>query len=67
MWMRAVPGVVLCVVGVVWIGQGIGVIHGSFMTGEAQWAIFGGVALVVGLALLSLARRAKRQRLEESS
>src|SRR5437870_5543270 len=38
MWLRVVVGVVLCLVGVVWIGQGVGLIHGSFMTGEVIWA-----------------------------
>lgn len=67
MWPRAIFGTVLCLVGVVWIGQGIGIVHGSFMTGQVQWAIFGGAALVVGLALLSLARRARRDPAENGS
>jgi hypothetical protein len=52
MWGRAVAGVVLCAVGVVWLGQGTGYIHGSFMTGQAFWAVAGGVLLVLGVALL---------------
>jgi F0F1-type ATP synthase assembly protein I len=35
-------------VGGVWLGQGLGYIGGSFMTGSAFWA-------VVGVALLALA------------
>jgi hypothetical protein len=66
-WPRAIVGTVLCVVGVIWVGQGIGIIGGSFMSGQVQWAIYGGAALVVGLALLSLARRAGRNRAENSS
>ena len=54
----------LSILGVVWIGQGIGAIHGSFMTGEAQWAVIGGAALVLGLVLLVGATRARRRRLE---
>jgi len=34
MWIRVVIGVVFVIVGAVWIGQGVGWIHGSFMTGE---------------------------------
>jgi hypothetical protein len=60
MWARGGIGAILCVVGAVWIGQGIGWIHGSFMTGALQWAIFGALALVVGLALLTSARRARQ-------
>jgi hypothetical protein len=59
MWARGVIGGLLCIAGIVWIGQGVGLIKGSFMTGEIQWALIGGVSLVVGLALLSLARRAR--------
>ena len=41
MWIRVAIGVVLLVVGGVWIGQGVGWIEGSFMTGEAVWAVIG--------------------------
>jgi hypothetical protein len=54
---RAVLGVLLCAVGVVWIGQGTGHIHGSFMTGETVWAVIGGACLALGLALLAWAWR----------
>jgi hypothetical protein len=53
MWIRVVIGVVFIVVGAVWIGQGVGWIHGSFMTGEAVWAIIGVGAVAVGAWLLA--------------
>jgi hypothetical protein len=62
MWTRAIIGVVLGLVGVVWIGQGVGVIHGSFMTGEAVWAVLGALALLMGLWLLRAAARIRAQR-----
>jgi hypothetical protein len=46
------------VIGVVWFFQGVGVIHGSFMTGQALWAVIGAVAIFLGLSLLRGARRA---------
>ncbi len=49
--VRLVAGAVLAVVGVVWIGQGLGAIGGSFMTGEAVWAVIGAVCVLFGLAL----------------
>lgn len=49
--------VALAVVGAVWLGQGIGVIGGSFMTGEPIWAIIGAVMLVGAGALAVAARR----------
>jgi hypothetical protein len=54
---RAIGGVVLCVVGAVWFGQGVGLIHGSFMTNETSWAIIGGVLFAMGAALLVWAWR----------
>ena len=48
---------VLMFFGGVWFLQGIGVLPGSFMTGQTRWAVIGGVAFVVGLALLVAARR----------
>jgi hypothetical protein len=54
---RIVIGVVLCLVGAVWFGQGVGAIGGSFMSGRAVWAVIGGIAFIFGVALLAGARR----------
>jgi hypothetical protein len=51
-WLRRAIAIVLIVVGGVWFFQGVGVIGGSFMTGEAAWAVIGAVCVVAGLALL---------------
>ncbi len=55
-----VVAVLLLLVGAVWFLQGINVLPGSFMTGQTQWAINGGIAFVIGLALLIGARRLRR-------
>lgn len=39
-------------VGVVWIGQGVGLIRGSFMTGRIEWSVIG--AVLAGVAALAL-------------
>jgi hypothetical protein len=57
MWTRAILGIVLCAVGALFIGQGAGAVHGSFMTGRPFWAYVGGGLLAVGLALLVWAWR----------
>ena len=49
---RRVVGALLFFTGVVWIGQGLGWIGGSFMTGSRFWAVTGGVCVVAGLGLL---------------
>ena len=52
-----VVGALLAVIGVIWFLQGINVLPGSFMTGQMQWAIYGGIAFVAGVALFLTARR----------
>ena len=59
MRIRMVIGVVLVVIGGVWFIQGIGVLGGSFMSGEALWAVIGAIAVFLGLSLLAGARRAR--------
>jgi len=55
-------GTILIVLGLIWFLQGINVLPGSFMTGQIRWAIYGGVAVVVGVVLLIAARRRQRSR-----
>ncbi len=43
-----VLGVLMLLVGAVWIGQGLGYIRGSFMTGDMHWFWIGCGVLVVG-------------------
>ena len=53
---RLVVAALLVIVGAIWFGQGVGWISGSFMTGEAAWAVIGGVCVVAGVALALSAR-----------
>ncbi|HYH91870.1 MAG TPA: hypothetical protein VD763_01835 [Candidatus Saccharimonadales bacterium] len=49
---RMLTGALLAIVGLVWIGQGTGMLPGTgFMVGDGRWAIAGLVALAVGIAL----------------
>ena len=52
MWMRRIIGTILVAVGGVWIAQGSGVLHGSFMTGEGFWTVMGVISALFGVALL---------------
>ena len=47
--------VLIALIGLVWFGQGIGLIHGSIMTDDSKWAIIGGIMIVVGTAGLFFA------------
>lgn len=60
--MPRVIGVVLVVVGGVWVLQGIGIAQGSVMTGRPIWAVVGAVLIIAGAVVLRRAiNRAKAQ------
>jgi len=50
-------GSLLILVGGIFFLQGVNVLPGSSMTGDPQWAINGGIMIVVGIGLLVWARR----------
>ena len=54
---RLVLAALFALVGLVWIGQGVGLIGGSVMTGSAFWAVVGAVLLVVAVVILVIERR----------
>jgi hypothetical protein len=57
---RVTLAIVLIAIGLVWIGQGTGILrNSSFMVGDPRWALLGAVCLAVGLAVgwLELRRR----------
>ncbi len=55
-----IVGILLILVGCIWILQGINILPGSFMTGQIKWAINGGVAAFIGFGLLLFANRRKK-------
>ena len=52
-----IVGALLVLLGAIWFLQGINVLPGSFMTGQIRWAIYGGIAVAAGVALLFVANR----------
>jgi hypothetical protein len=46
-----VLGLIGLLVGAIWILQGVGVLAGSFMTGQRLWLVIGIVVAVTGVAL----------------
>jgi len=58
-WVTVV-GAVLALVGLLWFLQGIGVVGGSFMTGQPVWAVIGLVLLALAGRLLVEALRGNR-------
>jgi hypothetical protein len=56
-----IAGAVLVLFGGIWFLQGVNVLPGSFMTGQIRWAVYGGIAVIAGIALL-LRANWRRQR-----
>ena len=58
-----VIGILALAMGLLWIGQGTGVIHwpaSSFMLDQRPWADRGAIVAAIGLALIFVARRIRR-------
>ena len=56
-------GVLMALMGMLWIGQGLGYVHwpeSSFMLDQRPWADRGAALAVLGLALILVARRLRR-------
>jgi hypothetical protein len=59
---RTILAIILVAIGLVWIGQGTGLLKGtSFMVGDMTWAMIGAAAVVAGIALGLLEIRRRRQ------
>jgi hypothetical protein len=52
-----IVAVLLIAMGCIWFLQGVNVLPGSFMTGQIRWAVYGGIAVVVGIGLLFATKR----------
>jgi hypothetical protein len=59
---RWIAAVALGVVGLVWIGQGLGVLRGSsFMVGDLRWAVAGFAFVAAGVLVGWTALRKRRR------
>jgi K+-transporting ATPase A subunit len=61
MLVRGIGGIVLVVLGAVWIAQGTGAMSGSAMSGHAQYAALGALVALIGLFLLVRAWQARNR------
>ena len=52
-----IVGVVMVLMGSIWFLQGINILPGSFMTGQIRWAVYGGIAVLLGVVALIRANR----------
>ncbi len=50
-------GIILLLLGILWTLQGVGLVGGSFMTGQTQWIVIGLITMLVGAAVMVWANR----------
>ena len=55
-----VAGALAVLMGTIWLLQGINVLPGSFMSGQVRWAVYGAIAIVLGVMTLRRANRPSR-------
>ena len=55
-----IVGILLALGGGVWILQGVGLLPGSFMSGQIRWAYNGVGMAALGLMLVALVNRPRR-------
>lgn len=62
-WIMVVIGILMILLGGLWILQGVNILPGSFMSGQSFWAIVGTGVFLVGILLsyLGLRRRPARR------
>ncbi len=59
-----IVGILVALTGVVWFLQGIGVLLGSFMSNQSQWALIGALCVIIGVGLLIVNNRRRNQKQE---
>jgi membrane protein implicated in regulation of membrane protease activity len=63
-YVLLISGGLMILMGGVWLLQGIGILPGSFMTGQVFWAVMGAIFIAVGGLLLLAGFRLNRRRRE---
>ena len=53
-------GVILILMGGVWILQGFNILPVGFMAGQMQYALYGAILAIVGIGLLAFSRRRRK-------
>ena len=61
-WLPLALGPLAVVVGAVWTLQGLGLLHGSVMTGRSVWAVVGPIVMLAGVVALGIGLVARRRR-----
>ncbi len=63
-WVMNILGVILALVGIVWILQGANVLPGSVMSGNMMWAYIGIVLDAAAAVVFYFANRRRREQMK---
>ena len=61
-WVLIVLGGLMVIMGGTWLLQGVGILPGSFLTGQTFWAVVGALVLVAGAVLCYFGARSGPRR-----
>lgn len=59
-WILTVVGVILILMGSVWILQGLNILPVGFMAGQMQYALLGAILVLVGIGVVVFSWRRRR-------
>jgi LPXTG-motif cell wall-anchored protein len=54
-----IAGVLMMIAGVIWVGQGLGLVPGGFMYENPTWIYIGAATAIVGAGIIYFVRRRK--------
>ena len=58
-WLLYFVALILFLAGLTFFLQGVNVLPGSYMTGDPQWAVNGGIMILIGVGLILWRNRRK--------
>jgi uncharacterized integral membrane protein len=56
-WILDIVGILVALMGALWILQGTNIVRTGFMAGHIQYALFGLIAVIAGIVVLFFANR----------
>jgi len=55
--LLTILGILMALLGSVWVLQGLNVLPGSFMTGDVKWAMYGSLLALAGVGVILWSRK----------
>jgi hypothetical protein len=59
-WVFIVVGIIMDLMGTVWLLQGLTLLPGTFMRGNPTWVVIGAIMDVIGIGLIVFGARRRR-------